>query len=125
MLPVELGHLGPHAGSLLPGVKWKKSAPGEYFLDHRPDRAVVISHSRPSREVIGFCIRHVFGCRAGVTMEDTKVTASGYDFSPAHAAMRRYVDEHMLSGVSTAVLVGRDLVDVGRSRVGRSFDWQR
>jgi len=54
-------------------------------------------------------------------MEDMKVTASGYDFSPAPAAMRRYVDENMLSGVSTAVLVGRDLVDVGRSRVRRSL----
>jgi CubicO group peptidase (beta-lactamase class C family) len=45
-------------------------------------------------------------------MEDMKVTASGYDFSPAHAAMRRYVDGNILSGVSSAVLVGRDLVDV-------------
>ncbi|SHL60521.1 CubicO group peptidase, beta-lactamase class C family [Bradyrhizobium lablabi] len=45
-------------------------------------------------------------------MEDMKVTASGYDFGAAHAAMRRYVDANVLSGVSTAVLVGRDLVDV-------------
>ena len=45
-------------------------------------------------------------------MEDMKVTASGYDFGPAHAAMQRYVDGNILSGVSSAVLVGRDLVDV-------------
>jgi CubicO group peptidase (beta-lactamase class C family) len=45
-------------------------------------------------------------------MEDMKVTASGYDFGPAHAAMRRYVDGDILSGLSSAVLVGRDLVDV-------------
>jgi CubicO group peptidase (beta-lactamase class C family) len=45
-------------------------------------------------------------------MEDMKVTASGYDFSPAHAAMRRYVDGNILSGISSAVLVGRDLADV-------------
>jgi CubicO group peptidase (beta-lactamase class C family) len=46
------------------------------------------------------------------TMEDMKVTAGGYDFAPAHAAMRRYVDGNILSGVSSAVLVGRDLVDL-------------
>ena len=45
-------------------------------------------------------------------MEDLTVTATGYDFAPAHAAMRRYVDGEILSGVSSAVLVGRDLVDV-------------
>ena len=45
-------------------------------------------------------------------MEDMKVTAAGYDFGPAHAAMRRLVDGNILSGVSSAVLVGRDLVDV-------------
>jgi hypothetical protein len=45
-------------------------------------------------------------------MEDMKVTASGYDFGPAHGAMRRYVDGNILSGVSSAVLVGRELVDV-------------
>ena len=41
-----------------------------------------------------------------------KVTAAGYDFRPAHAAMQRYVDQSLLSGISSAVLVGRDLVDV-------------
>jgi CubicO group peptidase (beta-lactamase class C family) len=45
-------------------------------------------------------------------MEDLKVTAKGYDFAEAHAAMQRYVDGNILSGVSSAVLVGRDLVDV-------------
>ena len=45
-------------------------------------------------------------------MEDMKVSANGYDFEPAHAAMQRLVDGNILSGVSSAVLVGRDLVDV-------------
>jgi CubicO group peptidase (beta-lactamase class C family) len=45
-------------------------------------------------------------------MEDMKITASGYDFQPAHVAMQRYVDGNILSGVSSALLVGRDLVDV-------------
>jgi CubicO group peptidase (beta-lactamase class C family) len=45
-------------------------------------------------------------------MEDMKVTANGYDFAQAHAAMQRYVDGNILSGISSAVLVGRDLVDV-------------
>ena len=45
-------------------------------------------------------------------MEDMTVTAKGYDFKPAHAAMQRYIDGNLLSGISSAVLVGRDLVDV-------------
>jgi CubicO group peptidase (beta-lactamase class C family) len=45
-------------------------------------------------------------------MEDLKVSGDGYDFGQAHAAMQRYVDANLLSGVSSAVLVGRDLVDV-------------
>ena len=45
-------------------------------------------------------------------MEDLKVTANGYDFKPARAAMQRYVDNNLLSGISWAVMVGRDLVDV-------------
>ncbi len=44
-------------------------------------------------------------------MEGMKVT-TGYDFRAAHAAMQRYVDGNLLSGFSSAVLVGRDLVDV-------------
>ena len=45
-------------------------------------------------------------------MEDLKVTANAYDFKPAQAAMQRYVDNNLLSGISWAVMVGRDLVDV-------------
>jgi CubicO group peptidase (beta-lactamase class C family) len=45
-------------------------------------------------------------------MEDMKVTANRYDFGQAHAAMRRYVDGNILAGVSSALLVGRELVDV-------------
>ena len=45
-------------------------------------------------------------------MEDMKVTSTGHDFRPAHAAMQRYVDGNLLPGFSSAVLVGRDLVDV-------------
>jgi CubicO group peptidase (beta-lactamase class C family) len=45
-------------------------------------------------------------------MEDMKVAATGYDFRPAHAAMQRYVDGNLLSGFASAVLVGRELVDV-------------
>ncbi len=45
-------------------------------------------------------------------MEDLKVTASGYDFKPARAAMQRYIDNDLLSGISWAVITGRDLVDV-------------
>ena len=48
----------------------------------------------------------------GTTTEDMTVMARGYDFGVAHAAMRRYVDGNLLSGVSSAVLVGRALVDV-------------
>ena len=50
-------------------------------------------------------------------MEDLKVTAGDYDFAAAHTAMQRYVDGDLLSGVSSAVLVGRDLVDV------KCFGW--
>lgn len=45
-------------------------------------------------------------------MEDLKVAATGYDFKPAHTAMQRYVDGDILAGVSSALMVGRDLVDV-------------
>ena len=45
-------------------------------------------------------------------MQDLTVTAVGYDFKPAQAAMQRYVDNNLLSGISWAVLSGRDLVDV-------------
>jgi CubicO group peptidase (beta-lactamase class C family) len=45
-------------------------------------------------------------------MEDMTVTTTAYDFRPARAAMQRYVDGTLLAGFSSAVLVGRDLVDV-------------
>ncbi|WGR91781.1 beta-lactamase family protein [Bradyrhizobium sp. ISRA435] len=45
-------------------------------------------------------------------MDDLKVTATGYDFGPARAAMQRYIDNNLLSGISSAVMVGRELVDV-------------
>src|SRR5207249_120631 len=48
----------------------------------------------------------------GAKMEDLKITANGYDFKPAKAAMQRYIDNNLLSGISWAVLAGRDLVDV-------------
>ena len=46
-------------------------------------------------------------------MEDLKVTATGYDFAPARAAMQRYINDNLLSGISWAVLTGRELADVG------------
>src|SRR5664279_1342461 len=48
----------------------------------------------------------------GNDMEDLQVTANGYDFKPARAAMQRYIDGNLLAGISSAVMVGRDLVDV-------------
>jgi CubicO group peptidase (beta-lactamase class C family) len=47
-----------------------------------------------------------------MSMADLNFTAAGYDFKPAQAAMQRYIDNDLLSGISWAVLVGRDLVDV-------------
>jgi CubicO group peptidase (beta-lactamase class C family) len=48
----------------------------------------------------------------GAKMEDLTVTAKGYDFKPAQAAMQRYIDSDLLSGISWAVMVGRELADV-------------
>lgn len=45
-------------------------------------------------------------------MDGVAVTDKGCDFGATHAAMARYVDAQILAGVSSAVLVGRDLVDV-------------
>ena len=45
-------------------------------------------------------------------MEDMTITANRCDFSAVHTAMRRYVDREILSGVSYAILRGRDLIDV-------------
>jgi CubicO group peptidase (beta-lactamase class C family) len=47
-----------------------------------------------------------------MTMEAMKAPSTEYDFRAAHDAMQRYVDGDILSGVSSAVLVGRDLVDL-------------
>lgn len=46
------------------------------------------------------------------TMQDMTLSPTNHDFSTVHATMRRYVDTNILSGVASAVLVGRDLVDV-------------
>jgi CubicO group peptidase (beta-lactamase class C family) len=45
-------------------------------------------------------------------LEEMMVTANNYDFRPVHEAMSRYVKANLLAGVSSAVLVGRDLVDL-------------
>lgn len=45
-------------------------------------------------------------------MEDLTTTATNYDFVAVRAAMKSNVDRDLLSGVSWAVLQGRDLVDV-------------
>ncbi|GGC94183.1 serine hydrolase domain-containing protein [Undibacterium terreum] len=41
-----------------------------------------------------------------------QVSGKGYDFSAVHDALQSYVDRELLAGVSSAVLVGRELVDV-------------
>lgn len=45
-------------------------------------------------------------------MENMVLRSNDYNFSEVHAAMRRYVDADILAGVSSAVLAGRDLVDL-------------
>ena len=45
-------------------------------------------------------------------MSDLTVTPSRLDFSGLHASMQRVVDADLLAGVSSAVLRGRELVDV-------------
>ena len=45
-------------------------------------------------------------------MEDITVNAKGLNFDAVHQAMQRDVDGELLAGVSCAVLVGRDLVDL-------------
>jgi CubicO group peptidase (beta-lactamase class C family) len=45
-------------------------------------------------------------------MNKLSVISTEFDFSPLHAAMQRYVDQEILSGVSSAVLIGQDLVDM-------------
>lgn len=45
-------------------------------------------------------------------MQDMTIKPTSYDFGAVRAAMQSYVDRDLLSGVSWAVLQGRDLVDV-------------
>lgn len=45
-------------------------------------------------------------------MSSLDVIESQYDFGPLHSAMQKYVDTELLAGVSSAVMVGQDLVDV-------------
>jgi hypothetical protein len=56
-------------------------------------------------------------------MEDLTVTAKGYDFGEAHAAMQRYVDGNLLSGISSAVLVGREASPAPNGGFRRSRTW--
>jgi CubicO group peptidase (beta-lactamase class C family) len=41
-----------------------------------------------------------------------RTAPSGLDFEPVHAVMRRYVEEDMLAGLSSALLHGGELVDL-------------
>lgn len=43
---------------------------------------------------------------------DMTVVSNSFDFADVHDAMQRYVDQDILAGISSAVLVGRELVDV-------------
>ena len=45
-------------------------------------------------------------------MAEISVKDNDHDFAPLHETMQRYVDQEILAGVSAAVLVGQDLVDV-------------
>jgi CubicO group peptidase (beta-lactamase class C family) len=45
-------------------------------------------------------------------MTSLNVIESRFDFGPLHAAMQKYVDKELLAGVSSAVMVGQDLVDI-------------
>ncbi|MES2070004.1 MAG: serine hydrolase domain-containing protein [Pseudomonadota bacterium] len=45
-------------------------------------------------------------------MQNMTVNNKGYDFSAVHGALQSYVDQDILAGVSSAVLVGRELVDL-------------
>lgn len=45
-------------------------------------------------------------------MTDMSVIDHQYNFNALHSAMQRYVDKELFAGISSAVLVGRDLVDV-------------
>ena len=45
-------------------------------------------------------------------MTTSEQGSKAHDFSAVHTAMRRYIDNNILAGLSCAVLSGRDLVDV-------------
>lgn len=45
-------------------------------------------------------------------MENTTIKNPGYDFGAVHQSLQSYVDRDILAGVSSAVLVGRELVDL-------------
>lgn len=45
-------------------------------------------------------------------MTSMSVINSKFDFSSLHNAMQSYVDKELFAGISSAVLIGRDLVDV-------------
>ncbi len=45
-------------------------------------------------------------------MTELSVAENQFDFRPLHDAMQRYVDQDLFAGMSSAVLLGRDLVDV-------------
>ena len=48
----------------------------------------------------------VTGPQVGAIMEDMKVTASGYDFRPAHAATQRFVDGKYARFVRHGAMLG-------------------
>src|SRR5690349_11174533 len=88
-------------------------AGGGAFHQHRSgNRGRCRSPLPLSHQLVGLMSGGLLRARGGQIIEDMKVTTTGYDFRPAHAAMQRYVDGNLLSGFSSAVLVGRDLVDV-------------
>ncbi|WP_206378298.1 serine hydrolase domain-containing protein [Sneathiella limimaris] len=45
-------------------------------------------------------------------MTDMSIIESQYDFTDLHQGMQHYVDQDLFAGISSAVLVGQDLVDV-------------
>jgi len=45
-------------------------------------------------------------------MSNMSVIENAFDFKPLHQAMQSYIDKDLFSGISSAVLVGQDLVDV-------------
>ena len=107
--PVFVGRLRPSPSSSL-----RTQGPIRRGLSMRRCGSYLLQQS--ASVVMGPCVRRDDARESwraeGATMEDLKVTANGYDFKPAQAAMQRYVDNNLLSGISWAVMVGRDLVDV-------------